>query len=75
MTTQHTLPAHPLEASLINMRMTVGAHTVLGKHLSLLAAQLRNSAPAECIALTHDSILQIQRDGGLYVHEHHGAGR
>jgi hypothetical protein len=75
MTTQHTLPAHPLEQRIIVQRNKDGAFTVLGRRWSLLANQLRNSAPAHLIAQTRNEILQIKADGGQYVHGNHGAQR
>jgi len=64
-----TIPA------LIARRNVVGAKSPEGRHISLLNEQLRSAAPAEFIWRTLREIEQIQKDGGRYVHEHHGVGR
>jgi len=54
---------------IIARRATVGASTPIGRRLSLLVEQIGNGvSPAQTVA----EIAQIQRDGGRYVHEHHG---
>jgi hypothetical protein len=61
-----------LTTQLIARRVIVGALTPEGRRISMLVEQMRNPTvlPA-AIANTVREIEQIQRDGGLYVHEHH----
>jgi hypothetical protein len=71
----NSTPPHPLERPIILQRNKAGAYTPLGRRWSMLANQLRHSAPPVFIDQTRREIEQIQRDGGRYVHENHGAGR
>jgi hypothetical protein len=77
---------HPLTAQIIARCVKVGPGSPEAKRLYMLRAQLEaamspdaDAGPegakrlAECTARTVREIEQIQRDGGLYVHEHHGA--
>jgi len=59
---------HSTIPAIITRRNAVGADSFEGKRLSLLKEQIENGvSPVQTIA----EIMQIQRDGGRYIPEHH----